>query len=83
MTGGANGIGRAIAIELARQGCNVAVADINYESAQNTSEDLCKLGVKSYAYKVNIILLVKFIDFVLKLQRFACFQRLMYPNKMK
>lgn len=52
MTGGANGIGRAVAIELARQGTNVAVADINFESAQNTCEDLCKLGVKAYAYQV-------------------------------
>lgn len=52
MTGGANGIGRAIAVELARQGCNVAVVDINFDEAQNTCDDLCKLGIKAYAYQV-------------------------------
>ena len=40
VTGGAHGIGRAIAIRLAAEGAHVAVADINLEGAQSLSEEL-------------------------------------------
>lgn len=52
VTGGANGLGRAIAIELAKLGCHVAVADVDFSSAKKTSEDLRNLGVMAAAYNV-------------------------------
>lgn len=54
MTGGANGIGRTIAMELARYGCNVALVDVDYKAAVETSKDLYVLGVKAIAYKADV-----------------------------
>lgn len=48
ITGGAHGIGRAIAIELAKYGCNIAVADVDMEGALETVEELHLLGVKAF-----------------------------------
>ncbi|MCX5917701.1 MAG: SDR family NAD(P)-dependent oxidoreductase, partial [Deltaproteobacteria bacterium] len=36
VTGGAQGIGKAIALALAREGAQVAVSDINLEKARET-----------------------------------------------
>jgi short-subunit dehydrogenase len=49
ITGGGAGIGRAIALRLAREGCHLALADINRESLEET-HDLLK------AYPVNVSL---------------------------
>ncbi|XP_031626039.1 17-beta-hydroxysteroid dehydrogenase 13-like [Contarinia nasturtii] len=54
VTGGANGIGRAICIELAKCGCNVAVADVDLDGALDTVEELHLLGVKAFAYEVDV-----------------------------
>lgn len=54
MTGGANGLGRAICSELARCGCNVAVADVDIENAREFAEELTFLGVKAKAYEAKI-----------------------------
>ena len=51
ITGGSRGIGRAIALEMARQGANVAFSDLRYdEIAQQTEKELKDLGVKAKAY---------------------------------
>lgn len=55
VTGGAHGIGEAIAIELAKCGCNIAVADVDIEGARDTVEELHLLGVKAFAYEVTTI----------------------------
>lgn len=65
MTGGADGIGRACAIELAKQGCNVAIADICAERAEKTRKELCDLGVKAYAYQVIFIQFEKWQYFMI------------------
>lgn len=52
MTGGSNGIGREICLELARSGCNVACLDVDLEAAQKLCDELKLLGVKANAYKV-------------------------------
>lgn len=52
VTGGANGLGRAIAIELAKQGCHVVVADLDEYAATRTVLELRYYGVKAVAYKV-------------------------------
>ncbi|MBI9034766.1 MAG: 3-oxoacyl-[acyl-carrier-protein] reductase [Bacteroidales bacterium] len=51
VTGAARGIGKAIAIELAKAGCNVAFTDLFYDdNAIATEKDLNDLGVKAKGY---------------------------------
>ncbi len=54
VTGSAQGIGKAIALTLAKQGANVVVSDVNLEEAQKTSKEIEALGVKSVAIKCNV-----------------------------
>ncbi|HEX9860530.1 MAG TPA: SDR family NAD(P)-dependent oxidoreductase, partial [Nitrospirota bacterium] len=54
VTGGAQGIGRAIAFNLARSGADVAVSDINLDMAKKTAGELSALGVKSVAIGGNV-----------------------------
>jgi len=49
VTGGAQGIGKAIALRLAREGADVAVSDINLEKAQETCREVESLGRKALA----------------------------------
>jgi len=54
VTGGAQGIGKAIALLLASHGADVAVWDINLEKAQETASEIQGLGTRSLAMKVNV-----------------------------
>jgi len=54
VTGAAQGIGKAIAETLAKEGANVAICDVNIEKAQETAKELAALGVKTAAYKTNV-----------------------------
>ena len=49
VTGGAQGIGKAIALCLAREGADVAVSDINLEKARETCREVEALGQKALA----------------------------------
>jgi NAD(P)-dependent dehydrogenase (short-subunit alcohol dehydrogenase family) len=51
ITGGARGIGAAIATGYAREGATVCVADIEYAEAQKTAKSL---GGKSFAFKLDV-----------------------------
>jgi NAD(P)-dependent dehydrogenase (short-subunit alcohol dehydrogenase family) len=53
VTGGAKGIGRGIAIKFAEEGCSVAIADINMESANNTLSEVTKRGREGIAIQCN------------------------------
>ncbi|XP_030238648.1 epidermal retinol dehydrogenase 2, partial [Drosophila navojoa] len=54
VTGAAHGLGRAIALELAKQGCHIAIADINLEGAEETVRQITEAyPVRSRAYKVD------------------------------
>ncbi|MBN2239139.1 MAG: SDR family oxidoreductase [Dehalococcoidales bacterium] len=48
------GFGRAIAVTLAKEGCNIISADMDLEGAQKTAEEVKALGVKAIAVKADI-----------------------------
>jgi NAD(P)-dependent dehydrogenase (short-subunit alcohol dehydrogenase family) len=48
------GFGRAIAVSLAKEGCDVAVNDINLEEVQKTADEIKQLGVKSLVVKADV-----------------------------
>jgi 2-dehydro-3-deoxy-D-gluconate 5-dehydrogenase len=54
VTGGNGGIGRGIALGLARAGANVAIIARNEERNRATEKDLAALGVKALALKVDL-----------------------------
>lgn len=55
VTGGSRGIGRAAALELARQGADVAVIYAgNEEKAAQTAEEICALGRTARAYRCDV-----------------------------
>jgi 3-oxoacyl-[acyl-carrier protein] reductase len=54
VTGGARGIGRAIGMRLAREGANVAVADVDLDLAQSAVPEMESLKVSAAAFKADI-----------------------------
>jgi 3-oxoacyl-[acyl-carrier protein] reductase len=54
VTGGAQGIGRAIALLLAKEGTRVVLSDINLEKAQETCRELEALGREALAVGGNV-----------------------------
>ena len=54
VTAGANGIGKGIALEFAKQGCSVAIADIQQDTAEKTAQEVSALGVKGIAIKCDV-----------------------------
>lgn len=54
ITGGANGIGKAIAFNLASKGCNVAIVDLDIDNGRKTAAEIANMGVKAKAYQFNV-----------------------------
>lgn len=54
ITGGANGIGKAIAQNLAAKGCNIAIVDLDIDNGRKTAAELANMGVKAKAFKADI-----------------------------
>ncbi len=54
VTGAGRGMGRAIALDLAEAGANVAVADIDRETVEETSEEVKELGRESVAIHADM-----------------------------
>lgn len=54
ITGGAQGIGRAIGLLLAQNGAHIVIADINDKQAEETAQEIALLGRKSLAVKVDV-----------------------------
>ena len=54
ITGGASGIGQAIALMFAREGADVCIADKNLAGAKATAQEVEKIGRKSLAVQVDV-----------------------------
>ena len=54
ITGGARGIGREIALTLAREGADCALFDVNPESLEQTANELRQLGRRAEAIVVDV-----------------------------
>jgi 3-oxoacyl-[acyl-carrier protein] reductase len=54
ITGAGQGIGKDIALGMAREGAHIAVADINLESAEAVINEIRALGVRGKALKLDV-----------------------------
>jgi len=54
VTGAASGIGRAIAISLARRGCHLAIADVNESGLSETAEMIASNRIRVTQYKLDV-----------------------------
>lgn len=54
VTGGARGIGRGIALELARRGSNVVIADLDEEAAREVVAEIKSGGTQSYYCETDV-----------------------------
>ena len=54
ITGGARGIGQAIAMTFAREGADIVIADVNLEIAQKTALEIEGLGRKALALEMDV-----------------------------
>jgi len=54
ITGGARGIGQAIAMTFAREGADIVVADVNLEVAQKTALEIEALGRRALAWEMDV-----------------------------
>ena len=54
VTGAASGIGRATSIELARNGCVLAISDVNENRLAETADAIRALGARVCTHKVNV-----------------------------
>ncbi len=54
VTGGARGIGRAIALAFAREGAGVAVLDLRQDLAEKTAREIAEAGVKAFAIAADV-----------------------------
>src|SRR5699024_3763711 len=54
VTGAGQGIGNAIAKELAHDGYSIAVCELNEETGEGAAKELTEIGVKSNFYKTDV-----------------------------
>jgi 3-hydroxybutyrate dehydrogenase len=54
ITGSASGIGKEIAVEYAKQGAKVVIADLALEAAKATAEEIVKNGGTAMAVAMNV-----------------------------
>lgn len=69
VTGSAQGIGRAIAMRLASEGAKVAIADLDFEGAGRTAEEIRKAGGNALAVKLDVSRLQDALDAADKIER--------------
>ncbi len=54
ITGGGSGIGRAVALRFAREGCKVTVADLNETNATRVATEIRALGGNALAMQIDV-----------------------------
>jgi NAD(P)-dependent dehydrogenase (short-subunit alcohol dehydrogenase family) len=54
MTGGARGLGKAMALSLAQAGSHIVIVDLDLETAQQTADAIAAEGVRTLALKVDV-----------------------------
>lgn len=54
VTGGASGIGRAVAIRLACEGAQLVIADIDRDEADKTVIEVCRIQRKCFSHYINL-----------------------------
>jgi NAD(P)-dependent dehydrogenase (short-subunit alcohol dehydrogenase family) len=54
VTGGGRGIGRGIVLALAREGADVAIADLDLESAESTAREVAALGRRAPVVRMDV-----------------------------
>ena len=54
VTGAAGGIGRAIAVSLARRGCNLSLADIDEVGMESTAQMIRANGVRVSRHRLDV-----------------------------
>ncbi len=54
VVGGGQGIGRGIALALAREGMDVAVLDIEADAAERTAKEVAQIGVRSIGVQADV-----------------------------
>ncbi|MPW26205.1 glucose 1-dehydrogenase [Alkalibaculum sp. M08DMB] len=55
VTGGAMGIGKAIAIDMCKEGAKVIIADISKEAGQKTVDEIKKMGGTALFKQINVV----------------------------
>lgn len=69
VTGGADGLGKAIAIKLGLKGATVALFDINATQLQNTTELLVAQGIKVRAFVLDVANETEIVDSVDRVEK--------------
>jgi 3-oxoacyl-[acyl-carrier protein] reductase len=54
ITGAGRGIGKAIAVTLAREGANIIIIDIDLQSAEEVAKEIINMGQKALAFRVDV-----------------------------
>ena len=54
VTGSAQGIGKAVALRLAREGADLIVADVDMKVAEQTTDEILALGRRAVAYSIDV-----------------------------
>ncbi|XP_055599665.1 17-beta-hydroxysteroid dehydrogenase 13-like isoform X3 [Uranotaenia lowii] len=54
ITGGGNGLGKAMAAQFAARGCTVILVDIDLAAAERTASELKNVGAEAYAFRADV-----------------------------